>query len=175
MIPSLFRASSCFVALLFIALLIAPGCGDGGSDDRAVVTFWHFWSEPAQKAALEKRIKAFEDANPDIKVEMSELSWNDGKTKLLAAFNSNTAPDLIELGSDWIAQFSSAGVLADVGALGAKLDGFTTEVAAPGKWENGTFALPWVVDTRVLFVNRGLLASTGQDTAVVDTTWDQLI
>lgn len=167
-----------FVAFTFAiaSSFIVAGCGDGaGSDDRQVITFWHFWSEPAQKTALEKRIHAFEEANPGIRVELSELSWNDGKTKLLAAFNSETAPDVLELGSDWIAQFSSAGVLADVAALGGKLDGFTPEVGAPGRWEKGVFAMPWVVDTRVLFVNRGLLATTGQDSNVTDSTWEQLI
>lgn len=172
---SSFRLLVRSIALACLVVVTLAGCGGDGGDDRAVVTFWHFWSEPAQKAALEKRIKAFEETHPDIKVEMSELSWNDGKTKLLAAFNSNTAPDLLELGSDWVAQFSSAGVLADLGKLGVKLDGYTPEVAAPGKWQNATYALPWVVDTRVLFVNRGLLAEAGQDTTIIDSTWDQLM
>ncbi|MBC8144071.1 MAG: extracellular solute-binding protein, partial [bacterium] len=166
--------ASCILAV--VMCFAFAGCGDDGGDDgRTVVTFWHFWSEPAQKVALEKRIKEFEEANPDIRVELGELSWNDGKTKLLAAFNSETAPDVLELGSDWIAQFSSAGVLADVGALGGKLDAFSPEVGAPGRWESGVFAMPWVVDTRVLFVNNGLLASSGQDTSASDSTWEQLI
>jgi multiple sugar transport system substrate-binding protein len=168
-------ASAFALALVLVMTLAGCGDSDGGNDDRAVITFWHFWSEPAQKAALEKRIKAFEEANPGVRVELGELSWADGKTKLLAAFNSNTAPDLLELGSDWIAQFSSGGVLADIGTLGGKLDQFAPEVAAPGRWENGTFALPWVVDTRVLFVNRALLAAAGQDSAATDSTWEQLI
>lgn len=165
-----------FALLLFVALTVA-GCGGDGAadDDRTVVTFWHFWSEPAQKAALEKRIEAFEEANPGLRVELGELSWADGKTKLLAAFNSGTAPDLLELGSDWIAQFSSGGVLADLAPLGGTVDRFAPEVVAPARWESGIYALPWVVDTRVLFVNRGLLAAAGQDSAVVDSTWEQLI
>ena len=170
-------ASAFALAVLLVLGFSLAGCGDGDAadDGRTVITFWHFWSEPAQKAALEKRIKAFEEANPGLRVELGELSWSEGKAKLQAGFNSNTAPDLLELGSDWIAQYSSGGVLADVTTLGARLDAFSPEIAAPGRWESGVYALPWVVDTRVLFVNRGLLAAAGQDTTVVDSTWEQLI
>jgi multiple sugar transport system substrate-binding protein len=162
--------------MLLLALTIA-GCGDGGGDgdDRAVVTFWHFWAEPAQKAALEKRIKAFEEANPGIRVDMSELSYNEGTSKLMAAFSSGTAPDVLDLGSDWIPQFSSAGVLAELGALGMKFDQYAPEVVAAGRWQNGVYALPWVVDTRVIFVNKSLLAAAGQDTTITDSSWQQLI
>jgi multiple sugar transport system substrate-binding protein len=165
--------------LLFAAgLLILQGCGGSNSDNdgKTVITFWHFWSEPAQKQALARQIKEFEEQNPDLHVELSELSWNDGKTKLLAAFNSNTAPDVIELGSDWVAQFSSSGVLADQSKLGAATAAqFSEPVAAAGKWQNGVFAIPWVIDTRVLYYNKDLLASVGVDTTKADTLWSDVM
>jgi ABC-type glycerol-3-phosphate transport system substrate-binding protein len=158
--------------------LFLSGCGGGsdGADSKNIVTFWHFWSEPAQKVALGKQIQAFESAHPGVKVDLQELSWNDGKTKLLAAFSSNTAPDLLELGNDWVSQFSSSGVLADLRKLGvAVAPGLSKEALAPGIWQNGLFALPWVVETRVLYYNKGLLASAGVDTSAADTLWDDLL
>jgi ABC-type glycerol-3-phosphate transport system substrate-binding protein len=83
---------------------------------------------------------------------------------------------VIELGSDWVAQFSSAGVLAD--QAGMKEDDpkrFSPEVTAPGRWENGIYAWPWVVDTRVLFYNKDLLASAGLDTVAADSLWDDVL
>src|ERR1041384_1822668 len=99
-------------AFALTAALLVQGCGDkqGGSanaDGKTVVTFWHFQSEPGQKKALMERIKEFESENPTVHVDLQDLSWNDGKTKLMAAFNANNAPDVIELGSDWVAQFSA--------------------------------------------------------------------
>src|SRR2546425_10345708 len=87
-------------SLLFITLSLAlAGCERNGKStgEKSTLSFWHFWSEPAQKQALLGQIRQFENEHPDIHVELSELSWNDGKTKLLAAFNSNTAPDVLEL------------------------------------------------------------------------------
>lgn len=173
------RAIGAMMLLSLVALFIAgcAGKGEGASTNgKTTITFWHFWSEPAQKAALMDRIKAFEAKNPNIHVELSELSWNDGKTKLFAAFNSNTAPDLLELGSDWIAQFSAAGRLADQSAMGAdRVSRFSKEIAAPGMWQEKVYAWPWVVDTRVLFYNKDLLARTGADTSATDSLWSDVL
>jgi multiple sugar transport system substrate-binding protein len=166
--------------LAAIVLLLSTGlsnCGgdsDTGDGGRTVVTFWNFWSEPGPKQALQKQIEEFEAKYPDIDVQMSELSWNDGKTKLLAAFNANNAPDVLELGSDWVAQFSSAGVLAD---QNASVDAarFAPTVLAPGRWEKGLYAVPWLIETRVLFYNKDLLAGVGVDTTTVDTLWSDVM
>lgn len=167
--------------LVLVAIVtLLQGCGDGNggtSDDgRTVITFWHFQSEPGQKKALMEQIEAFEEANPNLKVELQDLNWNDGKTKLLAAFNSNTAPDVLELGSDWVAQFSSAGVLADQGKLGGDNSArFSAGVLSPGQWQGGIYAWPWTTDTRVLFYNKELLAAAGVDTTRTDTLWSDVL
>ncbi|MEP7219428.1 MAG: sugar ABC transporter substrate-binding protein [Bacteroidota bacterium] len=174
------------LALLLVCFstsLLLQGCGGGkggdgkpGADGKTIITFWHFQSEPGQKKALMERIKAFEDENPTIHVELQDLSWNDGKAKLMSAFNASTAPDMLELGSDWVAQFAASGKLADQLKLGGDSTGrFTETILAPGKWNNGVYAWPWTSDTRVLFVNQGLLAQAGVDTTKPDETWDDVL
>lgn len=124
------------------------------------LTFWHFWSEPGQRAAVQERIRQFEQET-GVTVELTELSWNDGKAKLLAAFNAGTAPDVLELGSDWVAQFSSAGVLMPLPTDSVAIARFVPYAIEPGRWDGRMYAYPWVVDTRVLYVNRGLLEKSG--------------
>src|SRR3954463_6820858 len=101
-----------FVLRLSIVICIA---GSALSCNRGitpgVLRFSHFWSEPAQRAFMDTLLAGFHHEHPDIPVEVSELSWSDGKTKLMVGFNSETAPDILELGSDWVAQFSASGVL----------------------------------------------------------------
>src|ERR1044072_987609 len=107
-----FRISTCLLApaVLSIVLLLASCGGEGTTTGKRTIRFWHFWTESGQAAALKKVVQQFEEAN-NCTVEMTGLSWKDGKTKLQAAFNSGQPPDVVELGSDWVAQFSSAGVL----------------------------------------------------------------
>ncbi len=159
----------CFCALL-VALgiglvLTVSGCGGGGAAERDahVVRFWHFWSEPGQKKALEELVREFEQSR-NVKVELTELSWNDGKMKLQAAFNSGAPPDVIELGSDWVAQFSSAGVLMQLPGDARSVGRFVPYSLAPATWNNRIYAYPWTIDTRVLYVNLAALESIGVDT-----------
>lgn len=148
-----------FLILIITTLTILTNCNRKVGNENTI-RFWHFWSEPYQKTVLDSLIKVFESENNCI-VEVTELSWNDGKTKLMAAFNSNTAPDVLELGSDWVAQFSSAGVLAELNKDSMEFDKFIDFSKEPCYWNNLVYAIPWIVDTRVLFVNKSLLRKAG--------------
>lgn len=159
--------------IIFFALVIIllSSCGKGdretGSEDKIV--FWHFWSEPYQRNVLRKIINEFE-TEYDCKVEVVELSWSDGKTKLFAAFNSGTAPDVLELGSDWVAQFSSAGVLSEISPDEAEMSRFVDFSTSPSLWSGKIYALPWIVDTRVLFINNDLLSQAGIKEPIIKDT-----
>lgn len=145
--------------IIFSSILIfALSCSDNKNDKS--IDFWHFWSEPYQRAVIDSLINNFEKEY-DIVVNTTELSWSDGKMKLTSAFNSNTAPDVLELGSDWVAQFSSSGVLSTLSKNSINLDKFVEFSHTPAKWNNETYALPWIVDTRVMFVNMDLLRKCG--------------
>lgn len=141
-------------------LLLVIGCGKSDKTPENTIKFWHFWSEPNQKKALQELIAKFEKEHL-CKVELTELSWNDGKTKLLTAFNSNVPPDVLELGSDWIAQFSSTGVLDALPPDSIGYRKFLEYSIPPAKWQNNFYAVPWIVDTRVLFYNKDLMLKAG--------------
>jgi multiple sugar transport system substrate-binding protein len=143
------------VGLALSGSVLFSSCGNDDASEGAAdrtIRFWHFWSEPGQKGALRELVAEFEKQR-NVRVDLTELSWNDGKVKLQAAFNSGAPPDVVELGSDWVAQFSSAGVLmalpGDAGALGR----FVPYSVGPGMWKGRTYAYPWTIDTRVLWVN----------------------
>jgi multiple sugar transport system substrate-binding protein len=122
---------------------------------------------------MDSLLAGFHREHPEIPVEVTELSWADGKTKLMAGFNSETAPDVLELGSDWVAQFSSSGVLLplDSGAGVATSHAIMQRFAdAPrytvpsGTWNSNYFAVPWLLDTRVIFIDDDVLKSPSDTT-----------
>lgn len=162
------------ILLSFLAvglLVVACSSDTSQSDETPILTFWHFWSEPGQREALRVLLDEFESAY-GCRVRTTELSWNDGKAKLMAAFSANTAPDVLELGSDWVAQFSSAGVLSQLPLDSANVARFLPFSTAPGYWDGRMYAYPWSVDTRVLYVNTGHLSAIG---ALPPTTIDNLL
>ncbi|HOV93160.1 MAG TPA: extracellular solute-binding protein [Candidatus Kapabacteria bacterium] len=144
------------ILILTLAIISFNSCSNKKSSDKNTITFWHFWSEPNQKRVIDSLVKEFEKAN-HCTVEITELSWNDGKTKLFAAFNSGTAPDVLELGSDWVAQFSSSGVLHPLNTDSMEFSKYIDYSRAPSLWNGQIYAIPWIVDTRVLYYNRDIL------------------
>jgi len=154
---------------IFIIANISISCNKSELKNDNVIKFWHFWSEPYQAKVIDSLISEFEKET-NIKVEISQLSWNNGKSKLIAAFNSGTPPDVLELGSDWVAQFSASDVLAEFPKKDIEI--FTEFSTAPSYWDNKIFALPWIVDTRVLFINTDLLNKVD---ASIPNSWEELL
>lgn len=159
------------ITLLNVLLLtfIFFSCSKNHNSDT--LRFSHFWTEPGQRAVLDSVLSDFKKENPEIDVEVTDLSWADGKTKLMINFNARTAPDVLELGSDWIAQFSSSNVLEDVtnvSSLKPRFENAPGYANEPGMWKGQYYAVPWLVDTRVLFVNTDLIMQ-GTDSALLET------
>jgi len=163
------------IKLLFLSVFLilhGSSCTKINTNPQEI-TFWHFWSEPSQRAVLDSLVKVFENEN-GCKIKTTELSWSDGKTKLLAAFNSNTAPDVLELGSDWIAQFSSSSVLYPFTSTEISLQNYIDITHDAAQYQQKLYAVPWTVDTRVLYVNTSLLQEIGSSVESINT-WDDVL
>lgn len=169
---SLWRFAPLTVLVALVTLFVAS-CGNGETTSgKPIIRFWHFWTESGQLAALKQVVAQFEQAN-NCTVELTGLSWKDGKTKLQAAFNSGKPPDVVELGSDWVAQFSSAGVLETLVMDSMAMTRFVPYSMASAMWEGKLYAYPWTLDTRVLYINTDMLAKAGWTADI--TTMDDLL
>jgi multiple sugar transport system substrate-binding protein len=150
--------------LVFLLLVAFAGLSCNRGIEPGVLRFWHFWSEPAQRALMDSLIQGYLAENPGAKVKVEELSWSNGKTKLMIGFNSKTAPDVLELGSDWVPQFASSGVLMEMGAIAdlqQTLHSGPSYALEPGLYQGKIYAAPWLLDTRVMFINDSLVAAAG--------------
>ncbi len=161
-------------AMPLLCLLVLGGvaCGKGRGDatGSVTVTFWQFW--PAE--TVRPLIAAFEAANPGIRVEMQQLTWQSGLEKITAATAAGQPPDLCELGSTWFAKFAANGALADLTAdTEAMRTGYLMWDACT--YDGKVYALPWVTGTRVLFTNRELARAAGLDPDRPPQTWDELL
>lgn len=147
--------------------------GNQQKPGQVILEWWQFWTDPAIKPTIEKMVADYEAANPNVKINLTDLTWADGHEKIVIAFSSGTAPDIVELGSDWVAEFSSAGQLADI------TDDVIKDTAnflgwSAGIWKDHIYARPWILGTRVLFINRDLLRKSGLGENFIPINWDQL-
>ena len=148
------------LGLLFVALI------SGVSSAKETVEWWQFWTDPGIKPTIEAMIAEFESANPDIDINVTDLTWADGQEKIVIAFTAGTAPDMLEVGSDWIAQFAANGYLAD---LSQQIAPDSTKFKGWGlaTYDGKVYGKPWILGTRVLFANRDLLKRAGIDSTFI--------
>ncbi|RKX22178.1 MAG: hypothetical protein DRP35_02555 [Candidatus Zixiibacteriota bacterium] len=140
---------------------------------KTSLEWWQFWTDPTIKPVINKMITEFETINPDIEINVTDLTWSNGHEKIVIAFSSGTAPDIVELGSDWIAQFASKNKIADITKLSKN------EFGDYRGWNMATYndkiyAKPWFLGTRVIFYNKTLLKKAGFDDSFIPYKWDDL-
>jgi len=134
------------------------------------IEWWQFWTDPDVKPVIESMVAEFEAANPDVEVKLTDLTWANGHEKIVIAFASDTGPDVVELGSDWIAQFADNDRLADISS-GIASDSGEYQGWSMATYQGSVYAHPWVLGTRVLYANRELLTLAGYNDGFVPISW----
>ena len=115
------------------AILSLAACGNSGGSNKSAdsgnssgkteITWWAFPVFTQEKAndgvgTYEKEIiKAFEKANPDIKVKLETIDFKSGPEKITTAIEAGTAPDVLFDAPGRIIQYGKNGKLADLNDL----------------------------------------------------------
>jgi multiple sugar transport system substrate-binding protein len=148
--------------------LLAALAGCGGRSKQTVV-FWQF-SPPS---AIQPVLDRFMAENPDVRVQVEQLTWQSGREKIVAAVAAGNPPDLCELGSTFLPGLVADSTLLDltdsIPDLAGQLRGW--EVV---HYRGRTWGLPWMLGTRALYYNRELFRMAGLDPARPPQTWDDL-
>ena len=146
---------------VLVALLAS--CASGDKRDN-VIRFWQFWSDMNTRPVVEELARQFERENPGLEVEITDLTWANGHDKLVISFAAKDPPDIMELGSDWIAEFASNGLLAEFES------DLPDNYLYPAVWDGKLYALPWLLDSRLIYFNLDLLEKAG---IAMPSTWDE--
>lgn len=153
-------------------LLLLATCSTAQTQ-QTTIEWWQFWTNPDIKPTIEAMVADFEQENPDIEVKLTDLTWANGHEKIVIALASGTGPDILELGSDWIAQFADAGQLADITEhVSDQTDVF--QGWEMSTWKNRVYAKPWILGTRVLFINTDITGQTVFSDKFVPKVWRHL-
>ncbi|MEE9441786.1 MAG: extracellular solute-binding protein [candidate division Zixibacteria bacterium] len=148
-------------------------CGEQSSN-KTTLTWWHFWTDTNIRPVIEQIAADFESSHPDVNIELVDLTWADGHDKIAIAFSSGTGPDIVELGSDWIPEFSSTGHLYNITQITDSIrDKYL--MWEPGIYNQKYYAFPWILGTRVLFINKDLLEQAGFARDYSPANWDELL
>ena len=109
------------LGVISVAVAVAAGAVVSAPANSATkVTTLTVWSTGGDADALVMGAagKAFEAANPNVKVKVEAIGWGDGYAKVLAAAASKSGPDIFTGGLSWGISAGDKGALADLRPLG---------------------------------------------------------
>ncbi len=154
------------LVLVLLALLMAVTFSMG----KTKLVLWQFMMNDDTGSQV---VEEFEAANPDIEVEFVQLSWANGFDKIVTAFAAGSAPDVLELGNTWVANFAEEGVLSNMNQI------MKTHKDIVG-WNSASYlgdvwGVPWLLGTRAMFYNIDLFEQAGLDPANPPATWEQTL
>lgn len=152
------------------AVLASVGCRNQRAE-REEVRIWAMGKEGEHLSTL---LAEFSRQFPATPVRLQRIPWSAAHEKLLTAHVAGTLPDVVQLGSTWIPEFVAIGAIEPLdewmGGRELERDWFPG-VAEANRIDGRLWAVPWYVDTRLLFYRRDLLAMAG--VFAPPATWEE--
>lgn len=169
------------VAGIAAVALLLTGCGraaDGPPTQAAGASIdttpaketINVWAMGTEGELLSKLTAEFEKANPDAKVKVTAVPWQDYAKKIETAVASGSTPDATMVGSSDLASFVSAGGFEPVPNNLVNPSVFFPGAQSSTEISGSSYAVPWYVETRVLFYRKDLAAAAGVS---APKTWDE--
>ena len=167
------------VSLVLAITLLLSLSGCGASDGKTHLTFqiWDVFQRPGMQAVCD----AYTAQHPDVVIEVQVTSWSEYWTKLEAAGESNTMPDIFWMHTDQILYYADFGILADLTDLFDDVEpnyykNHFSEVSlgnASGS-DGRIYGVPKDKDNIVLVYNREMFDQAGVAYPDENWTWDDM-
>ena len=165
--------------VLAVTLLLMSLAGCSAADGKTHLTF-QIW-DVAQRDSMQAICDAYTAKNPDVVIEVQVTSWTEYWTKLEAAAESNTMPDIFWMHTNQILYYSDFGMLADVTDLYDDVDpNFHNEHFSEISRNNASgsngrlYGVPKDKDNIILVYNKEMFDAAGVAYPDDDWTWDDM-
>jgi multiple sugar transport system substrate-binding protein len=131
------------------------------------LNIWVMATTEQQQSDMKELLRPYLAKNPSLRVNVTVLQWESAWTKITAAAASGQGPDLLELGTTWVAAISSMGALEQISdAQQASVGG--AKAFFPAVWssthrydEQKIYAIPWYAEARAAFYRTDVFKAAG--------------
>lgn len=149
--------------LLPLALLM--GLSMASAQDDVVTLTWVYpgWDSAEQEAAVTRIIAEFEEANPDIRIDLQNFPWTVFHDRLIIALQSQDGPDGGYVITRWLPELHQMGRLVDLSdrVQDLELDDWFDASWLDGTFDGRPFSVPDRREPYVFFYNKELFAAAG--------------
>jgi multiple sugar transport system substrate-binding protein len=159
------------LGIVAVGSVILAGCSAPAEngDGSVTITYTNFISNDGNEENLQKIVDAFEDANPDITVDVTTLPYGDYGTALQTDLAAGTQSDVFDIEYANYADFQANGVLAPIEVSDASV--YRQSVLESYATDGTQYALPSSFSDVVLYYNKDLFDAAGLDYPTGDWTW----
>jgi len=166
-------AGATFTAIAALGLL-AAGCSSGpatsggspsaSSGGHVTLTYWNGFTGP-DGPTVTALVNQFNKTHPNITIKMSIMPWDVFYEKLLPAFASGNAPDIVAMDTQQLPQYATKNIFAPLTSYYADSANDTSALvpgAVAGTKVNGTeYGVPANFAPLMLYWNKKLFAAAG--------------
>jgi multiple sugar transport system substrate-binding protein len=172
--------------LSLLGLIAACSGGDTASHDgvasrsapqahRTTIT-WSFWGDSWEVETNRRLLRAFEQAHPDIHVEVAHHPWGEYFDWLRGEWQAGRSPDVMFL--NYIPSYAAMGELEPLDGYiardGVQLGDFYPALLDSFRAQGRLYGLPRDNDTKVIYYNRAHFQEAGLPEPTDGWTWDDL-
>jgi len=141
-------------------LLALIGCD---SPSKTVIRFWAIGREGEVLNAL---LEPFSAQHPNVQIVVERLPWSGAHAKLLTAVAGDSMPDLCQLGNTWVPELVALKALLPLdewvkASPSIEQADYFEGIWSTAKMNGRSYAIPWYVDTRLLFYRKDILQQAG--------------
>ncbi|GGP01585.1 sugar ABC transporter substrate-binding protein [Nonomuraea glycinis] len=166
-----------FMAVTAVVLTASCGGGgasDGGASGEGKTTLTYALWDDVQQGAYQQCADAFQKANPDITIKITQNAWDQYWQSLTTQMVSGDAPDVITMQASFYPQFVKNGQLLDIQPM-VTADKVDLTQYWPGLAESWVkdgkrYGLPKDWDTMAIIYNVKQAKEAGVD--LTDLTWN---
>jgi len=170
--------------LLFVCLIVGLTLGAVSlvaAQEPVTIEIWDFQqSDMNILEAQETAIAKFEEANPDIQVNVTVFPIAEYRDRLLTAVQGGNPPDMATLDQIWMAEFAASGAIIPLddylAASGVDAEDFFPGAWSSNVWSGSTWGIPLNNDVWMEnYYNRAMFEAAGLDPDDPPSTWDELL
>jgi multiple sugar transport system substrate-binding protein len=165
-------------ARLMCGLLLAASiCIASNSSSATELNVWVMSTTEQQQQDMKELLRPYLAKNPNLRVNVTVLNWESAWNKITAAAASGHGPDILELGTTWVAAISSMDALEPISTQQQNEVG-GGKAFFPAVWgtthrfdDNQIYAIPWYADARAAYYRTDVFKKAGVNPKEAFTNW----
>ncbi len=178
------RTFLCMVAAGAASALLLTGCGAGsstseeGTVEKPVTIRYSWWGNDARAKTTQEVIKAFEAANPTIKVDAETTEFSSYWDKMATQIAGGTTPDIFTMSGSYPSEYATRGVLLDLAKVQDEIDTsrFAEGTLELGQIEGKQYTVTAGVNAMSMVIDPNVFKAAGVELPDDETwTWDDYV